>query len=139
MADFFKKLKKSIDKGGAIVSAKSSTMIETNKLKSEISAVNRAKNEALMTLGRKVYDEGKEGTFSIESAEELITKIGEQEAKVVDLEAKITLIQEEEKTKMDALNAEEPVEEVLVEEVQEEVQETVVDVVESAPVDDSEQ
>jgi len=131
MSDFFKKLKKSIDKGGAIVSAKSSTMIETNKLKSEISAVNRAKNEALMTLGRKVYDEGKEGTFSIESAEELITKIGEQEAKVVDLEAKIALIQEEEKTKMDALNAEE----VIVEEVQEEVQETV----ESASDDEPEQ
>ncbi len=133
MADFFKKLKKSIDKGGAIVSAKSSTMIETNKLKSEMGAVTRVKSEALMTLGRQVYAEGKEGTFSIENVEELITKISEQEVKLVDLEAKVALIQEEEKTKMNELNAEEVVE--VVEEVQEEVQETVVDVVESAPVD----
>lgn len=152
MADFFNKLKKSIDKGTAIVSAKSNTLIETNKLKSEISAVNKVKNEALMTLGRKVYNEGKEGTFSIEGVEELITSISEKELKIVDLEAKISLIQEEEKDKMTAINAEEVVvaeEEVVeegvevvedtVEDVQEEVQAAVDEVVAEAPFEKPDQ
>lgn len=133
MSDFFNKLKKSIDKGTAIVSAKSNTLIETNKLKSEISAINKAKNEALMTLGRKAYIEGKEGTFNIEDSEALITKISELEAKVIDLEAKILLIQEEEKSKMDELNAEDVVaaEEIIIEEV-EEVEDFVEDAIDEA-------
>lgn len=147
MSDFFNKLKKSIDKGTAIVSAKSNTLIETNKLKSEISAVNKAKNEALMTLGRQAYTQGKAGAFDIVSAEALITQISELEAKVIDLEAKIALIQEEEKSKMEELNAQEMaaaedvVEDVtdIVEDVQEEVQETVEDVVEAADIEKPEQ
>ncbi len=128
MSDFFNKLKKGIDKGSKIVSAKSSTLIETNKLKSEIATANRVKKETLLELGTKVYTAGKEGTFSMDLVEELITTISEQEVKVADLEAKIQLIQDEEKAKLDEINtatAEDTVEvEVTeVEEVVEEVKE----------------
>lgn len=104
MADFFSKIKKGIDKGTKIVSAKSNTLIETNKLKSEISSVNRMRKDTLLELGTKVYEQGKEGTFELEYVEELITKISEADVKVLDLEAKIEKILEEEKEKMAEIN-----------------------------------
>lgn len=105
MPDFFDKLKKSIDKGTAIVGAKSTTLIETNKLKQDISTTERLKRDTLMELGKKVYALNREGTFTMDAVEELITKIAEAEAKVVDLEAKIKVLQDEEKEKLDEINA----------------------------------
>lgn len=132
MADFFSKMKKNLDKGVAIVSAKSNTLIETNKLKSEISTANKIKKDTLMAIGTKVYEEGKEGTFEVESVEALITKVSEQEAKVADLEAKIKLIQEEEQQKMDDLGKEEVDLEEAAEEVVVEAEEAVEEVVAEA-------
>lgn len=106
MADFFNKIRKNIDKGAAIVSAKSNTLIETNKLKSDISTANKIKKDTLLAIGTKVYEEGKGGNFTIESVEALMTKVGVQEAKIADLEAKIKLIQQEEKEKLEAINRE---------------------------------
>lgn len=107
MADFFNKLKKSIDKGTAIVGAKSTTLIETNKIKQDISATTRLKNDTLMELGKTVYAMNNEGNFTMDAIQEFVTKIAEAEAKVVDLEAKIQLLQDEEKAKLDEINAQE--------------------------------
>ncbi len=130
MADFFSKLKKGIDKGTKIVSAKSNTLIETNKLKSEISSVNRMKKETLLELGTKVYEQGKEGSFELANVEELMTKIGEAELKVVDLEAKIVKILEEEKEKMADINADTEPLDVEFEEVVDDVKDAAEDAVE---------
>lgn len=118
MADFLSRLKKGIDKGTAVVSAKSNTLIETGKLKSEIGTVRKLKNESLLQLGQKVYEDGKAGTFTIESVESLITAIADAEAKVTDLEAKIVKIQEEEKEKMDEINRDDTPVDVVFEEVE---------------------
>ena len=120
MADFLNKLKKSLDKGAAVVSAKSNTLIETQKLRSEISAANKQKKETILALGQKVYEEGKAGSFDIADAETLITAISDLESKVKDLEAKIVKIQEEEKEKMEALNQGDAPVDVAFEEVAEE-------------------
>lgn len=117
MADFFSKIRKNIDKGAAIVSAKSNTLIETNKLKSEISTANKIKKDTLLAIGTKVYEEGKGGSFTIESVEALMTKVGVQEAKIADLEAKIKLIQQEEKEKLEEINREDAPVDVTAEEV----------------------
>ena len=106
MSDFFNKLKKGIDKGSKIAKAKSNTLIESNKLKSEIATANRVKKETLLEIGTKVYEAAKEGTFEMGLVEELITTISDLEAKVVDLEAKIQLLQDEEKAKLEEINAE---------------------------------
>ena len=127
MADFFSKLKKGLDKGTAIVSAKSNTLIETNKLKSEISTTKKLKKETLLEIGKIVYEDGKEGTFTVESVEALITRASEADMKVVDLEAKIIKIQDEEKEKMADLNTEEAPVDVDFEEVKEEAEEAVAD------------
>lgn len=82
-------------------------MIETNKLKQDISSTSRFKKDTLLELGTKVYELNKEGVFQVEVVEDLITKIAEAEAKVADLEAKIQLIQDEEKAKLDEINTQE--------------------------------
>jgi len=143
MADFFSKLKKGLDKGTAIVSAKSNTLIESNKLKSEINAAKKFKKETLLEIGKVVYEDGKAGTFTIESVEELITRASESEVKVADLEAKIIKIQEEEKEKMaDIKTAAAPVDvdfEEVVDDVTSEVDDIVGDVTDVAEdaVDDA--
>lgn len=132
MADFFSRLKKGIDKGTAIVSAKSNTLIETNKLKSEISAANKLKKETLLEIGKIVYEDGKAGTFTVESVEALMTTVSEAEMKIVDLEAKIVKTQDEEKEKMADLNtADKPVD-VAFEEVVEGAEDKASDLVENA-------
>jgi hypothetical protein len=139
MADFFSKLKKGIDKGTAIVSTKSSTMIEVNKLKSEISTTQKVKKETLMELGTKVFTLYQEGTFDIGQVQDLITNIGEADIRVAELEVQIAKIQEEEKTKLDEIHAvtpevEQPVQEVEIQvvEVVETVQEAVEEVSDEA-------
>ncbi|PKM54575.1 MAG: hypothetical protein CVV00_07590 [Firmicutes bacterium HGW-Firmicutes-5] len=131
MADFFSKLKKGIDKGTAIVSTKSSTMIEVNKLKSEISTTQKVKKETLLELGTKVFTLYQEGAFDIGQVQDLITSIGEADIKVAELEVQIAKIQEEEKTKLDEINAVTPEVEKTVQDVEVQVVE-VVEVVEEA-------
>ncbi|MDF1617931.1 hypothetical protein [Petrocella sp. FN5] len=130
MADFFSKLKKGIDKGTAIVSTKSSTMIEVNKLKSEISTTQKVKKETLLELGTKVFTLYQEGTFDIGQVQDLITNIGEADIRVAELETQIAKIQDEEKTKLDEIKAEEPEVKEAVNEAIEEVGEINVQVVE---------
>ena len=130
MADFLSKLKKGIDKGTAIVSTKSSTMIEVNKLKSEISTTQKVKKETLLELGTKVFTLYQEGTFDIGQVQDLITNIGEADIRVAELETQIAKIQDEEKTKLDEIKAEEPEVKEAVNEAIEEVGEINVQVVE---------
>jgi len=131
MADFFSKLKKGIDKGTAIVSTKSSTMIEVNKLKSEISTTQKVKKETLLELGTKVFTLYQEGTFDIGQVQDLITNIGEADIKVAELEVQIAKIQEEEKMKLDEINAVTPEVEKAVQEVEIQVVEVVEEVKEA--------
>lgn len=107
MADFFNKLKKSIDKNAAIIGAKSNTLIETNKLRADITATNKVKKDALLELGTKVYNMTNEEGLVLDAVEELVAKIREAERKVADLEDKIQVIQDEEKTKLEEIRAKE--------------------------------
>lgn len=128
MADFFNKLKKGLDKSVATVGAKSNTLIETNKIKSDISASTKQKKEALMQLGTRVYNMSREGQgIGPEAVEDLVTIISEADKKVAELEAKIVLLQEAEKEKLSEINAEDVVDVASseVEDVVEEVKQTV--------------
>jgi outer membrane murein-binding lipoprotein Lpp len=135
MADFFNKLKKSIDKGTAIVGAKSTTLIETQKIRQDISSIEKMKKDTLLTLGQKVYDLKTQGQLDGELLEPLVTKITEANAKIKDLEAKINLLQEEEKAKMEDINAKANAEDVEASETTVDVEATEV----SEPVEENEE
>lgn len=131
MADFFKKLKKGINKGTAVIGAKSTTLIEVNKVKSEMATTSRIKKDTLLELGTKVYTLNKEGSFSMEVIQELMTKISEAEMKISDLEARITQLQDEEKSKLEEINSDEvDIQDNQIDVVAEEVTEVVTEVTE---------
>lgn len=66
MAEFFNKVKKGFSKGTSTISVKSSTMMETNKLKSEISALRKEKTEVFTEVGEKFYGMKKESVINLE-------------------------------------------------------------------------
>lgn len=74
MADFFSKVKKTINKGTTVISVKSSTMIEVNKLKSEISSLKREKSGVFTNTGEKAYNMKKEGQIDISLIEEILAR-----------------------------------------------------------------
>lgn len=55
MADFFNKMKESLDKGVSTISAKSQELVETTKIKTEISNLKQKHNQAISELGNLVY------------------------------------------------------------------------------------
>lgn len=56
MSDLFGKLKQGIDKSTKVIGAKSASLIDTNKVKSEISTLNKSKEEQLLKVGILVYE-----------------------------------------------------------------------------------
>ncbi len=56
MSDLFGKLKQGIDKSTKVIGAKSASLIDTNKVKSEISNLNKSKEEQLLKVGVLVYE-----------------------------------------------------------------------------------
>lgn len=75
MADFFNKVKKGLNKGTTVLSVKSSTLIETNKLKSEISSLQKNKKELFTEIGQKIYELKKNESEDTGVIEELVEKI----------------------------------------------------------------
>lgn len=75
MADFFNKVKKGLNKGTTVLSVKSSTLIETNKLKSEISSLQKNKKELFTEIGQKIYELKKNDSEDTGVIEELVEKI----------------------------------------------------------------
>lgn len=56
MTDFFDKIRDSIDKGITTVSVKSRQLIETQKIRNQIDALDRQRKTAFEELGKSVYD-----------------------------------------------------------------------------------
>lgn len=92
MADFFSKMKDTINKGTTKISAKSSTMIEVNKLKGEINTAKRNKQTLINGIGESVYAMHLEGYVDVSTLNEAFVEIANYEATVADLEAQIEKI-----------------------------------------------
>lgn len=74
MADFFNKVKKGLNKGTTVISVKSSTMMETNKLKGEILSLKKEKTEVFTAMGEKFYNMKKEGGVNVSELEVIIAR-----------------------------------------------------------------
>ncbi|TCK98764.1 zinc ribbon protein [Natranaerovirga hydrolytica] len=93
MSDFFEKLKGEFKRVGA----KSSTMLEVNKIKSEISALNRRKKDAFAVLGEKIYKMKKDDTVDFDKLKEdydkidvIVNAIHAKKKEIQDLEENMT-------------------------------------------------
>ncbi len=66
MADLFDKLKKGLDEGITKMKVKSKELVDSTKIKGEISNLKQRKSSILLTVGTEFYDMYKAGTFDIE-------------------------------------------------------------------------
>lgn len=108
MADFFDKVKKGLNKGTTVIGVKSSTMIETNKIKSEISSLKKEKNEIFTAIGEQIYKMRKEGNVDLDSVYSTLDRIFEIDNTMVERENAIEeLVRKQEET-LQALEEEDP-------------------------------
>lgn len=131
MADFFSKLKKGIDKNAKVLSTKSSAAIESNKVKSELSALKKSKNETFSVIGKKVYEAVLADGFDLAAVMEEVNALKDFDIAILDKEAAIANIKAEAEAKLVEINT--VVEDVISEPIQEvevEVKDVVSDVVE---------
>lgn len=135
MSDFFSKLKKGIDKSAKVISTKSTSAIESNKIKSELNALKKSKNETFSAIGQKVYEAVLAEGFDPALVEEEVSALKDFDLAIVEKEAEIERIKAETEAKLDEINTVvedeivEPIEEVEVEiEVTEAVEEAVEEV-----------
>ncbi|PKM52374.1 MAG: hypothetical protein CVV02_01080 [Firmicutes bacterium HGW-Firmicutes-7] len=89
MADFFNKVKKGLNKGTTVIGVKSSTMMETNKLKGEISSLKKEKTEVFTATGEKLYNMKKEEDVNIQELEAVIGRAFEIDQFIEQKEAAI--------------------------------------------------
>lgn len=89
MSSFFNKVKENIEKGVNTVSTKSKEMLDTTKLKRELDALIKQKNEALLELGQITHTSVQLDQFDMEKAKEKSAAIVTIEADIKEKEAEI--------------------------------------------------
>ena len=89
MSDLIDKFKEGLDKGMAVVSAKSKELLEATRLGAQIGRLADAKREALAELGSLVY------AIYLAGEAELDARILEQCAKIKEIEREIAEKEEE--------------------------------------------
>ena len=93
MAEFFDKLKQSIDKGITTVSVKSKEMMETQRVKGEIESIRRDKRGILQDLGNIVYAMFQQGcVFDQEAITAKCRDISDVDARLAEKEKELEQI-----------------------------------------------
>lgn len=104
MSDFFSKLKKGIDKSTKVIGAKSSSVIESNKVKSELNAIKKSKTDTFLAIGTKVYDAVESNTFDLSLLNEEILAIRQFDVAIAEKEAELERIRIETDAKLSEIN-----------------------------------
>jgi len=104
MAGFFNNLKKEIGKGTKVLSAKSSSAIEINKVKSEVNALKKNKIEIFTAMGKKVYEGGVE--FVVAEVSEELESLKNIDITMGEKEVELERIKTETEAKLNEINTE---------------------------------
>lgn len=104
MADFFSKLKKGIDKSAKVIGAKGTSAIESNKVKSELSALKKSKNETFKAVGIKVYEAVLAEDFDLSLIAEEINALKDFDVAILEKEAEIEKIKADTEAKLEEIN-----------------------------------
>lgn len=96
MADFLNKFKKTLDKGVNTVSIKSNILMEVNRVKSSINALNQDVQKQKNDLSDLFYKMYLQGSINIEACKTFCLKIQELEAEIKIKENEIEDIRQKE-------------------------------------------
>jgi hypothetical protein len=91
MDDFFKRLKKGIDKGITVVSAKSKELVDTAKINSQVAELSEQKAQTLQEIGAIVYQMSLAAGETDAAEAEHETQISAKCRLVTDLEQQIVI------------------------------------------------
>ncbi len=89
MSDIFSKMKDTINKGTKKIGAKSSNLIEVNKIKVEVANIKRKKQSTLADIGAQVYLMRSDENVDLSSLEEQFDKVALFDQQVDDYNAQI--------------------------------------------------
>ena len=103
MADFFGKLKQTIDKSAKVITAKSASAIDTTKIKNDISNLNKQKNDYFLKIGKAVYGAG-EGQFELADVAEELQLLKNCDADISLKELELDRIKAETEEKLQQIN-----------------------------------
>ena len=103
MSDLFGKIKQGIDKSTKVIGAKSASLIDTNKVKSEISSLTKNKEELLSKVGLLVY-KADPLAFSYELVREQIEAIQLIDAQIIKKNEELEQIKIETEEKLQEIN-----------------------------------
>lgn len=92
----FEKLKSKLDQGVATVNAKSESLVETTRTKSNIAAKQRQSEQLKTVLGSRVYDAWRAGNATIEMFNDDFKAIAEIDAEIDSLNDYLKQIKENE-------------------------------------------
>jgi len=104
MSDFFSKLKKGIDKSTKVISTKSNSVIESNKVKSELNAVRKSKTDTFLVIGKKVYEAVENNAFDLSLLNEEILALRQYDVTIAEKEAELERIRIETDAKLTEIN-----------------------------------
>lgn len=105
MAGFFSKMKQDITKNVNALSVKSSSMIETNKLKNEISSIKKQKTDIFQSIGEKVYSMKLEEQIDLSQLEEQFEKLAGLDSQIAEKEKAIEEVAKKKEEELNALNS----------------------------------
>ncbi len=103
MADFFGKLKQTIDKSAKVITAKSASAIDTTKIKNEIANLGKQKNDYFLKIGKAVYA-ASEGQFELSSVAEELQLLKNCDADIAIKEQELERIKQETEEKLQQIN-----------------------------------
>ncbi len=103
MSDLFGKLKQGIDKSTKVIGAKSASLIDSNKVKSEISTLKKTKDELIQKIGLTVYETERE-SFTVEMVDEELASIHAIDVQIKEKELELERIKLEAEEKIQELN-----------------------------------
>lgn len=103
MSDFFGKLKQTIDKSAKVITAKSSSAIDVTKVKSEIGALNKAKTDLFLKVGKKVYETSPQ-EFNLNVISEELASLAKCDADIAAKELELDRIKQETDEKLSQIN-----------------------------------
>lgn len=103
MSDLFGKLKQGIDKSTKVIGAKSASLIDSNKVKSEISTLRKTKDELIHKIGYTVYETDRE-SFSVDMVTDELANIHAIDVQIKEKELELEKIKLEAEEKIQELN-----------------------------------
>lgn len=100
MADLFGKLKVGFNKSTKVLQTQANSVLETNKIKSELSNLQKRRISLFADAGKTIYEADKNGTFDVNLIDTVLTPIKALDQEISEVEEKLANLKDEKEEKL---------------------------------------